>query len=207
MQTDWAAQNLQIIRTLMERSAVYRRALAPLMITLGVTGLAAAAAAVFLRFSAPRAFAAYWMAVSVVGLLEAFFLIRRQSIKASEPYWSPPMRRVSQAILPALFVGFMAGFPFLIFAPDRLPALLLAPAWIVLYGCALHSAGFFMPRGVKLFGWGFILGGCASGLIGLSLDTPQPIVFCNWLMGLWFGGAHLAYGVYLVFTEKARAAA
>ena len=192
----------------MERSAVYRRALAPLMIALGVTGLAASAAAVFLDLSTARAVAGYWMIVSVVGLLEAFFLIRRQSLKAAEPYWSPPMRRVSQAILPALFAGFMAGFPFLIIDSNRLPSLLLlAPVWIVLYGCALHSAGFFMPRGVKIFGWGFILGGCASGLIAVSLESPQPVVFCNWLMGVWFGGAHLAYGVYLTFTEKSRAAA
>ena len=31
MQTDWASENLQVIRTLMERGAVYRRALAPVM--------------------------------------------------------------------------------------------------------------------------------------------------------------------------------
>ena len=37
--TDWAAENLQVIRTLMERSSIYRRALAPLMVVAGLGGL------------------------------------------------------------------------------------------------------------------------------------------------------------------------
>ena len=35
METNWAAEQLQTIRTLMERSAVYRRALAPIMLFAG----------------------------------------------------------------------------------------------------------------------------------------------------------------------------
>jgi len=42
MESNWAAEHLQVIRTLMERSALYRRALAPIMIFNGVVGLAAA---------------------------------------------------------------------------------------------------------------------------------------------------------------------
>ena len=39
MESNWAAENLQTIRTLMERSAVYRRALAPVMTYVGVVGI------------------------------------------------------------------------------------------------------------------------------------------------------------------------
>jgi hypothetical protein len=39
MESNWAAEQLQTIRTLMERSAVYRRALAPIMLFAGLTGL------------------------------------------------------------------------------------------------------------------------------------------------------------------------
>ena len=42
MKPDWAEENLQTIRTLMERSAVYRRALAPIMLFAGAVGAAAA---------------------------------------------------------------------------------------------------------------------------------------------------------------------
>jgi len=29
----------------------------------------------------------------------------------------------------------------------------LPPAWAMAYGCAVHAAGFFTARGVRLFGW------------------------------------------------------
>ena len=35
MNTNWAEENLKAIRTLMERSAVYRRALGPIMLMAG----------------------------------------------------------------------------------------------------------------------------------------------------------------------------
>jgi hypothetical protein len=41
METNNAAENLQVIRTLMERSALYRRALAPIMTWCGAWGIIA----------------------------------------------------------------------------------------------------------------------------------------------------------------------
>ena len=64
MQTDWASENLKVIRTLMERSAVYRRALAPVMGLAGATGIAAGALGAALGFRTSRPFAAYWGAGS-----------------------------------------------------------------------------------------------------------------------------------------------
>jgi len=37
----------------------------------------------------------------------AFLLVRLQAFKDSEPFWSPPTRRVAQALLPALAAGFL----------------------------------------------------------------------------------------------------
>ncbi len=42
MDNNWAAQHLQTIRTLMERSALYRRALAPIFTFVGAIGILAA---------------------------------------------------------------------------------------------------------------------------------------------------------------------
>ena len=81
MQTDWASENLQVIRTLMERSAVYRRALAPVMGLVGVTGMAAGALGAALKLESSRPFAGYWAAVALVCLAEAFLLIRRQAVE------------------------------------------------------------------------------------------------------------------------------
>jgi uncharacterized membrane protein AbrB (regulator of aidB expression) len=205
MQSDWASENLQTIRTLMERSAVYRRALAPVMGALGLTGIVAAVVGCYLRFQTPGVFVVYWMATSVVCLVEAFLLVRRQALKEAETFWSPPTRRVARALSPSFFGGFAAGLPYIILDGGRLPQpWLLVPLWMILYGCALHAAGFFMPRGFRWFGWAFVLSGCSLGFWGL-VDAPQPsLAEANAAMGALFGGSHWAYGVYLYFTERRR---
>jgi hypothetical protein len=73
---------------------------------------------------------------------------------------------------------------------------------MLLYGCALTAAGFFVHRGIKLLGWLFILCGCAL----MSARCQSSIVVPNghFLMGSVFGGLHLAYGIYLYFTEQSR---
>src|SRR4051812_14567107 len=109
MDADSASERLQVIRTLMERSAIYRRALAPIMTFLGILGLVASAAGALLRMESSLQFSVYWMGVSSVGLLGAFFLARRQALKDREPFWSPPTKRVAEALLPSLFVGAVVG--------------------------------------------------------------------------------------------------
>jgi hypothetical protein len=81
MESNWAAEHLQVIRTLMERSALYRRALAPIMIFNGVAGVAAAALGWMLKIGSPRSFILFWAGVGVVGLAGAFLFVRRQALR------------------------------------------------------------------------------------------------------------------------------
>ncbi len=203
MENNWASEHLQVIRTLMERSAIYRRALAPVMIMSGGLGVAAAVVPCFLKIESNRAFSLFWMSVSLVALAASFLLVRRQSLKDTEPFWSPPTRRVTEALLPAFMVGLLTGSMAVISGDHIRPgAWLLATGWAVIYGCALHAAGFFMERGIKLFGWLFILCGCAV-FYGQSL-WPQlrTAEAAHYIMGTFFGVFHLAYGIYLYFTER-----
>jgi hypothetical protein len=206
MQTDWAAENLQTIRTLMERTALYRRALAPVMILVGFTGLVAGVAGTFLNLRPALALVGYWVIVAVVCLAGAALMIRRQALKDAERFWSPPTRRVAQAVTPAFFAGLAAIFPFFLLRLEKIhEALLLVAGWIVLYGLAMHAAGFFMPRGFKLFGWGFVLGGVLLFCWDVAAMNQGFLVSnqtVNGIMGGFFGGAHLAYGLYLRWTEK-----
>src|SRR5436190_19074054 len=80
METNWATEHLQVIRTLMERSAVYRRALAPIMALTGVLGIAAALAGWLAKIDSPRAFAIYWLLVSLAAVAGAFILVRKQPL-------------------------------------------------------------------------------------------------------------------------------
>lgn len=201
MESNWAADNLQTIRTLMERSAVYRRALAPILLFAGVLGVLAAAAGLVFQLDSVRTFGGLWLGTAGVAVAGAFLIARRQSLKDHEPFWSPPTRRVAQALLPALAAGMFLGLVITLSDSGDEYALLLVLIWTLFYGCALHAAGFFMPRGMKLFGWLHIGGAC--GFFGLLVALPSAAnLSANWGMGFFFGVLHLVYGAYLYLTEK-----
>jgi len=208
-----AVENLQVIRTLMERSALYRRTLAPIMILAGVSGTTAAGAG--WGFATVRGFVLLWFGVAMVTLLGALWLTRRQALKDAEPFWSAPLRRVTQAMLPPLAAGLVIGVSVLVAFAHPAPAdpptgtlemdgmIWLPATWVVLYGCALHAAGFFTPGGLRWFGWILIICGL-SVFVGMALTdrVDSPAWWSQALMGFCFGITHLAYGIYLYLTEK-----
>jgi hypothetical protein len=103
-------------------------------------------------------------------------------------------------MLPPLTAGCLVGIIFTYAGlPEILPVL-----WALFYGCALHAAGFFVPRGVKWLGWIYIVL-AASGFASLISfhSSPNPHI----VMGFFFGAVHLVYGVYLYLTEKGKNAA
>ena len=204
MESNWAVEHLQTIRTLMERSAVYRRALAPIMILCGVLGFAGGIAGWLLKIESDRGFILFWSGVAALALTGSFLLARRQALKDSEPFWSPPTRRVAQALVAPLVVGFFINAVIAYGGGTSSLKVLVAAIWACLYGCALHSAGFFMARGIKLFSWIFIALGCALFvLIPENIEWVAKIP-AHLVMSGVFGGLHLAYGVYLYFTEQRR---
>ena len=84
--------------------------------------------------------------------------------------------------------------------------LLLPFLWAMFYGCALFSAGFFVPRGLKWFGWAYIV--LAGGSLCFFIFANPDFYFSgHWVMGFFFGVLHLAYGAYLYLTEKGKNAA
>src|SRR5437660_2466791 len=141
MESNWAAEHLQVIRTLMERSALYRRALAPIMIFNGVIGIAGGVTGSLLNIGSTQAFIGFWAGVGLLALAGSFLLVRRQALKESEPFWSPPTRRVAQGLLAPLFIGSVAGLLGLVCPGwDFLETWALPAFWMLLYGCALNAA-------------------------------------------------------------------
>ena len=205
METNWASDHLQTIRTLMERSAVYRRTLAPVMMVSGGLGVAAALAAHFAKVEDDRAFSIFWLATGFLTLGAALLLVRKQAIKEAEPFWSLPTRRVAYALLPPFLVGLAAGLHVALRGGSASGlAPLLAAAWLTAYGCALHSAGFFMQRGIKVFGWACLGCGCIMLVLIPMIPALHSTTAAHGLMGTFFGLLHLAYGMYLHVTEKQR---
>ena len=197
-----ASDNLQVIRTLMERAALYRRALAPIMLSAGLFGTVASGVGLLLELNSLPAFVLLWLGTAVGAVAFAFLLARRQALRESEPFWSPPTRRVAQALLPSLSSGLLLGLLFLLSGAEGELEGLLTLLWILFYGCALHAAGFFMVRGMRLFGWLFILS--AGLLFGICVLAEVNVtgIQAHLLMGVFFGLLHLLFGGYLYVTEK-----
>ncbi len=203
MSAKWAEENLNTIRTLMERASVYRRALAPVAITVGVLGMAAAGLAEGMGWTGQGHFAGYWLGVAAVAGIAALLLIRRQALQAEEDFWSSPTRRVAHAMAPLLLAGLGLGILEIYGAPKERDSIRLIALWMVLYGGALHATGFFMRRGLRLAGWIFV----ALGSICLCLNTYGEWKWideahAHWVMGWAFGANHLVYGLYLKLTAE-----
>jgi hypothetical protein len=208
MNSDWAAENLQTIRTLMERSALYRRALAPTTLIAGAMGTLGAVAGWRWATESAVQFCVHWLVVAAVTLVACLLVTRRQALLAGEQFWSPPTRRVAQAMLPMLVFGLALGIGMILADADDDYLLLVVLVWIGIYGGALHAAGFFMPRGIRLFGW-CLIAGAGTTLIGIVLVQPDDTGprLANTVMGVAFGLMHLGYGGYLLATEKRRSVA
>lgn len=202
MEPNWAAEHLQTIRTLMERSALYRRALAPIFTFIGTLGIAAAVIGWKLQFVTASTFAVYWMVVCVVVIVGALYLVRRQALRQAEKFWSPPTRRIAQAVLPGLLAGLVFGVCLATrFAGEQDDiAYPLITIWTILYGLALHAAGFFISRGMRLFGWSLVIAGLLS--LALFLTNALSHISPHLLMGILFGLSHLVCGIYLYSTEQ-----
>lgn len=199
-----ASSDLETIRLLMERSALYRRALAPVCLSVGLLGMASGLAHRWVSLESSTVFATWWLATAAVAVASALLVVRRQAMADGELFWSPPTRRVAAAMSPTLAAGLLVSVPFLLGEDWARRVVWLLPAlWMILYGCALHAAGFFMQRGIRWLGWVYVLGG--SGLLlwwTCPLNQFPPVGEAHLAMAAGFGLGHLAYGLYLRFTER-----
>jgi FtsH-binding integral membrane protein len=204
METNQATENLQVIRTLMERSALYRRALAPIMTFVGAIGIAGGVLGCAAKIDTQNGFILFWSGIAAVGLIGSFLQVRRQALKDAEPFWSPPTRRVAQALFMPLFIGAAVTIITWRFPADSYikPWGGICTIWMMLYGCALNAAGFFMNRGIKLLGWGIALCGCGLFAYRYAWVLEPNVLSDHRAMGWIFGGVQFAYGIYLYFTEK-----
>lgn len=218
MQSNWAEENLQVIRTIMERAALYRRTLAPLMLATGVIGTAASGIGLLVPIRSPQAFLALWLAAAILALGLSLLIVRRQAITAKEPFSTPASRRVIGALYAPLCAGAFLTLPVIVLlgtgrvavAETVLP--LVMCAWMGFYGCGLNAAGQYSSRGVRLLGWGFI--GAGALLVTLhvggywlpKLDSRELWGNSHATMGLTFGGFHLVAAGYLYLTESRQSA-
>jgi hypothetical protein len=202
-----AARQLQTIRTLMERAALYRRALGPMLLTAGSIGIAGSVLGWLLSADTVASFLTLWLIAAGAAMTSSFLLVRREAIRAKEAFWTPPTRRVAAAMSLPLFAGVLGTIALVLLRIGQHSLAPLLPyLWAAFYGLALHAAGFFTLRGIRQLGVGFVI---AGGLFGLSsaLTMLMPGYQTSFLgahmqMGGLFGVLHLVAGGKLMVEER-----
>lgn len=204
-----AAEDLRVIRTLMERVATYRAISAP---TALLGGLLSLFSALFIarsdvllgRAIRSRDSALIWVVVLALTMIANVFLVGREARKSGRPFISSGMKLALRAIVPTLIppvvltvwflkIGYLGGLD-----------LQLVAVWIMFYGLALLSTALFAPRSLASLGWAFLLTGISVPVVapaveGWTTDIP------NFFMGITFGCYHLIYAI-LTWPRKQRAA-
>ncbi|MGH7531529.1 MAG: hypothetical protein ACREMN_14205 [Gemmatimonadales bacterium] len=180
---DRALDNLQFIRSTMERAGSFTAVPGWGMVAIGVTALGAT------WFGARQTLAASWLAVwlgeAVLSLVLGGVALVRKARAAGDPLLSGPGRRFGLAFLPPIVVGAL-----LTIALHQAGMFAAMPGtWLLLYGTAVATAGAYSVRIVPLMGLCFMVLGAAA------LFTPAP--WWHWFLGAGFGGLHIVFGAII----------
>ncbi len=205
-----AAENLGIIRRLMERATVYRALSAPTALAAGFLALAVAAGQIVFHRppdatgivgGTPReqsaAFILPWLlTLAAVGVVNGWFLAR-DARQRSEPFFSSGMRLAFGQMLPPLLAGAVFTVSDLAWGRDPLTTVGI---WLLFYGLALLSTSVFAPRSLVGLGMAFLgaaLGFATIRLLGFAFAPMFPnFVWAAWVMMGTFGLFHLVYAAF-----------
>lgn len=189
-----AAQNLESIRILMERTGRYSNFSAVSAATAGTLAIAAAAVCRWreISFDVPHPWwklIALWAAVFAVAFLQNLFWTWVHARRRGERVWTHLTRAMTMAVLPGFFTGgVLTGFAIVERRLDMLPGI-----WMLMYGTAVLGAALFAGRNLKIFGALFLLMGA------FTIHWRQYGVE---MMAASFGLLHLGLGLLIAWKFR-----
>jgi hypothetical protein len=197
MNADKAAQELKVIRQLMERPVRYSTmsGLSGILAGLAALGGLAADWAISGAWqdtprTAMKITFLVWGCVFVVAFAGAVICTRLRELRQNMPFWSAIKKKILLTILPPFVAG--VGLTLVIvyrwqvgWGPNQWG--LIPAIWMLFYGLALWQVGLLSPVEVRLMGVAFL----ASGLVAAMWLQPHPY----WSLGVTFGGFHIVYGL------------
>lgn len=180
---DRALDNLQFIRSTMERAGSFTAVPGWGMVAVGLTALAATWLAA--RQPGNAGWLAVWLGEAVVAVVLGGAAMVRKARAANDPLLSGPGRRFGLSFLPPIVVGAL-----LTIALHHAALFTLMPGmWLLLYGTAVATAGAFSVRVVPLMGAGFMVLGAAA--------LFAPAAWWPGFMATGFGGLNIAFGLII----------
>ena len=180
---DRALDNLQFIRSTMERVGSFTSVPGWGMVVVGATALAATWLA--MRQAREADWLAVWLGEAVLGVVVGGAAMVQKARSANDPLLSGPARRFGLSFLPPIIVGAL-----LTIALYGAGLFWVMPGmWLLLYGTAVATAGAFSVRIVPIMGVCFMLLGAAV------LFTPTS--WSPWFMAAGFGGLNIVFGIII----------
>jgi hypothetical protein len=191
-----AEDHLRVIRSLMERSTIYRAISAPTALVGSLLSFAACGILELIAHSnnaypSSLVFLLTWLGVLILTISANTYFIWRGAHERQEPFLSAGMKLTFVSLLPNMLC---AAFFTLLFGLEN-TIVGLPPAWMLFYGLGLLSTAHFAPRSIMLLGWAFLLGAFPVGylLVYLNAGWGPPYQESNFMMGATFGLYHLIY--------------
>jgi len=199
-----AAEQLRVIRSMMERATVFRALSGE---TALVGGAAALGAAWVSENKTGWAWTGVWLGGLAAVLLFNIWQIYRIAAAKNGRMWTSGLKLAIRGALPSIMAG---GFLGLLSVRTGLPNATSQAAcfWILHYGIALLAIREFAPKSMVWLGWAFVIFGvfalaAMTGLLGAQV-APVMLYLKNGsrLMAIAFGGFHLVYGAAIVTTGR-----
>jgi hypothetical protein len=190
MDTRQAARNLELIRTLMERTCQYQLLTARAGLAAGSLAGAGALSFILLNPQNPWGFGVVWALVFAGSLLATAVGVVLRSRQRGERIWSRPCRAVLLALGPSMF----AAIAFTVFFFARGEHLWLPGVWMLCYGQGALATSAYAPPPIRWLGLAVLLLGCVTLWLGPAWAVS--------MMGLVFGLGHMGLGAALLAAER-----
>jgi hypothetical protein len=189
-----AAYNLEVIRTLMERTCQYQLLTARASLAAGCLAGVGAAAFLLLDASNPWHFGLVWGLVFIGALFAVLGGVFWRSRELGERIWSRQARTVLMALAPSV----AAAAVLTVFFFARGEHLWLPGVWMLCYGQGALATAAYAPSPIRWLGVSVLL----LGGLTLALGPAWAVT----LMGLVFGLGHVVLGTVLLLAERREAA-
>lgn len=201
-----AVEHLRVIRSLLEKSQVYRAISAPAALVGGVLALSVSVMTFVSGGSRPGLFLIEWLAILAVTGSVNVVMLHREATSRNQPFFSENSRLALavRAFGPPMLVGGYLGILLIWFRADfPLGALL----WVLCYGLALTATGHFSPRSLVRLGRAFLIAGAFFAILYFTQAAPadpgKGALIASLFLGSTFGLLHIAYAVAVLVRKPA----
>lgn len=190
MESHEAARNLEVIRTLMERTCQYQLLTAKAGLVAGSLAIVGAASFFWIDANNAAAFASVWTLVFCGALTASVIGTVLRGRERGEPVWSRQARAVVIALTPSLFAGLLLSAWFFAHGLHAwLPGI-----WMLCYGQGALATATYAPVPIRRLGLAVLAAAGPTLWIGPQWSAPA--------MAIVFGLGHLALGGFLLRSER-----